>query len=117
VKYGLSGVPSVIDHHPVPAPVQRPFFSDRLRHEKEVTDTLLVPFLHTMNIGQVLLGNDEDMDRRLRVDVLEGKARPVLVDDLCRDLLLDDPAKEAVRSGAHGSLFSFRGKASEETAP
>src|SRR5574340_953835 len=101
VEYGLPGVATVIDHHPVPVLVQRPFFSDRLRHEKEMTDSLLISFLHAMNISKMLLGHNEDMDGRLRIDVLECKARPVFVNDLRRDLLPDDLAEEAVRTAAH----------------
>src|SRR5512135_191977 len=107
VEYGLPGIPTVIDHHTVPVPVQRPLFSDRLSYKKEMPYSFLVALLHTVNVSKVLLRNDKDMDRRLRIDVLKGKARLVLVDDLRRDLPSDDLAEEAIRTAAHhGSLFS-----------
>jgi len=38
--------------------------------------------------------NDEDMGRCLRIDVFERDDLVVLVNDLCRNFLRDDPAEE-----------------------
>ena len=51
------------------------------------------------------LGNDEDMSRRLRVDVLEGKGALVFVDLLAGYFALNDFAEQAV---THGSLLLSR---------
>jgi hypothetical protein len=45
-------------------------------------------------------GDDEDVSRRLRGDVLEREDRLVLIDLLRRDLAGDDPAEDAVGHGA-----------------
>lgn len=45
------------------------------------------------HVGEVILGNDDDMDRGLGVDVVEGEAVVVLVDDLGGNLSPDDFAE------------------------
>src|ERR1700739_4453585 len=49
--------------------------------------------------GNVLARNDEDVRRRLRIDVRKGVAEFILVDGLRRDASINDLAEEAV----HGS--------------
>lgn len=44
----------------------------------------------------VLAGDDEEVHRRLRMDVSKGVALRILVDGLRRDLTCDDLAEEAI---------------------
>src|SRR6266516_2700097 len=69
------------------------------RYQETPTDDLDVILLHRHDGGDVALGDDEDVDGRLRVDVLEGEDGVVLVLDLRRALAGHDPAKRAVRHG------------------
>ena len=52
----------------------------------------------------VQFGDDEEMDRRPRVDVVEGKNLFVFIDFFARDLAGNDFAKDAVGVGVHGGF-------------
>ena len=57
-------------------------------------------FLASMGSGRdVLTRNDEDVYRRLRIDVGKGVALVVLVDGFGRDTSIDNPAEEAAHFG------------------
>jgi len=51
------------------------------------------------NGRDVLTRNNEDVHRRLRIDICEGVALVVLVDGVGRDASFDDPAEEAAHFG------------------
>ena len=55
--------------------------------------------------GDVATRDDEQMDRRLRVDVLERDNRVVLLHDVARTLARDDAAEQAVVHGASENLL------------
>src|SRR5262249_13228809 len=95
------------------------------RHQVQVAQQRLVLFLHVGVGRNHLLRDDQDVDRRLRIDIAKRQALIVLVDDVGGDLSLDDLEKEVV--GHHGcvlyrSSFSFfvlhsslkRGKATRQ---
>ena len=52
----------------------------------------------------VQFGDDEEMDRRPRVDVMEGKNLFVFIDFFARNLAGNDFAKDAVGVGVHGGF-------------
>ena len=110
MKYGLPGAGAVIDDHPVSLRVQPLVLSDLFCGQEEVADKVSVGFGHAVNIGNMFFGNDERVDRRLRVNVLEGGHEIVFVNDLGRDLFSDDPAEKAVWILAHFFPFSFSEK-------
>src|SRR5260370_37796953 len=64
--------------------------------ELAVADELGIFRLGLLQVHNMPLGNDEDMSRRLRVDVLEGKGALVFVDLLAWYFALNDLAEQAV---------------------
>src|SRR3990172_9803434 len=101
VEHGLAGAVAVVNDHPVAALFKAFLGGDFPRDKEEVSHELPVRHGDAVNVRDMLFGNDERVDRRLGIDVLEGDRMLVLVDDRGRDLLFDDPAENAVRVGAH----------------
>ena len=77
------------------APQQRLVLGADLRHGRDVQ-----------------LGDDQKMDRRPRVDVVEGKNLFVFIDFFARNLAGNDFAKNAVGVGVHGGFWIGRHVAS-----
>lgn len=101
MKNGLTGIRTVIDDHPVTILIKPPFGSNGLGYEEQVPDDFAVSHDDTVNIGDMFFRHNESMDRRLGIEVLKGDRVLVFEDDLCRDLLLYDVAKQAVLARAH----------------
>src|SRR5713226_358009 len=80
----------VIDHLPALRP------AEALRREQAAAERLGVRALHRHHRRDVALRDDQDVHRGLRVDVLEGEHRVVLVLDVRGLLARDDAAKDAV---------------------
>lgn len=101
MKYGLSCACAVINDHPVSLRVQALVPRDFFSGQKEMADKVFVGFGHAVDIGNMFFGNDERVDRRLRVHVLEGGHEIVFVNDFGRDFFSDDSAENAARIRAH----------------
>lgn len=110
VKYGLPCACAVIDDHPVSLRVQPPVLSDFFCDQEEMADKISVGFGHAVNIGNMLFWNDESVDGRLRVHVLEGGHEIIFVNDFGRDFFCDDPAENAAWIEAHFVLSPFSEK-------
>ena len=110
MKYGLSRAGAVIDDHPVSLRVQPFVLGNFFCGQEEMPDEVSVGFGHTVNIGNMLFGNDECMDRRLRVHVLKGGHEIILVNDFGRDFFCDDLTENTPWVGAHFFLSSFSEK-------
>ena len=95
VKYGLPSARAVIDDHPVSLRVQPPVLGNFFCGQEEMADEVPVGFGHAVNIGNMLFWNDECVDGRLRVHVLEGGHEIVFVNYFRRDFFCDDPAENA----------------------
>jgi hypothetical protein len=67
---------------------------DAVRHQEEVSEESIITLASIKERWKVSAGNNQDVDRRLRVDVLEGYGFVVLVDDLGRKLPLNDLTEE-----------------------
>ena len=73
VEHGLAGFRAVTDHDPervVHAELPR----DPADREQQVAEQCLIPGLGVREARNLLLRNDEDMYRRLRMDVVERQA-------------------------------------------
>ncbi len=82
VKHRLPGTATVIDDHPVPAlfkPLPGRYGSGDKKH---VADELTICHCDTVNICDMLLGDDERMDWRLRVYVFKCYGIIILMDYL-----------------------------------
>ena len=67
---------------------------DAVRHQEEVPKESIITLACIKERREMPAGNNQDVDRRLRVDVLEGHRFFVLVDDLGGMLPLGDLTKE-----------------------
>lgn len=110
VKYGLPGAGAVVDDHPVSLRVQPPVLSNFSCSQEKMADQVSVGFGHAMNVGNMFFWNDESVDGRLRVHILEGGHEIIFVNDFGRDFFRDDPAENAAWIGAHLLPPSFSEK-------
>lgn len=97
----LTGVFAVVDHHPVSLGIKASVGSKFLRDQEEVSDNVLVCFGHAVDVGNMSFGYDKGVDRRLRIDVLEGDYFCVFMDDLRKDLFRDNFTEKAVWVMSH----------------
>jgi hypothetical protein len=74
--------------------------SEHRSHQRIVLDGQVVQG------GDVLLGNNQHMQRRLRIDVLERHQGFILVHQCARDVARDDLAEETVGHKTPGVIFS-----------
>ncbi len=95
VKYGLACACAVVDDHPVSLRVQPLVLGDFFCNQEEVADKVPVGFRYAVNVGDMFFWNDESVDGRLRVHVLEGGHEIILVNDPGRDFFCNDPAENA----------------------
>jgi hypothetical protein len=105
MKNGLTGVPAIVDDHAIAGLIKAFLLRKCLRHKEQVSNQLPVILPDAVNIGEVFFRHDEDMDRRLRIEVLEGNSKLILVDHFRGDLLFDDPAEDAVLIKSHAYPF------------
>src|SRR2546427_9100314 len=96
VIHDLAPFRAAVHSKPIAARGQPLCLSERASVPEAATDGLRVLALHHDDRGDVTLGHDEEMDGRLRVDVLEGQNRTVLVLDVGGSLAGHDAAEHAV---------------------
>jgi len=97
----LTSVPSVVDHHSITALIKPFLCCDGLCYEKEMANDLPVRNCYPMNISNMFFGNDQHVNRRLGIQILERQGMLVLVDDPCGDLFFYDLAKNALLIKVH----------------
>ena len=102
VEHGLPGLAVRVEDRSVPALVIAVLRRQGGRPAKHRTHETIVAWRQVVQRGDVLPWHDQHVQRRLRIDVLEGHQRVVLVDDGARDFTRDDLAEEAVRVVLHG---------------
>src|SRR6185295_1315021 len=76
------------------------------RDDQHLAERRLVRGLRVVEVGDVRFGNDQDVDRRLRPDVVESHHFGVVVNLFRRDLTAHDFAKNTVGVG-HFFLAAF----------
>lgn len=100
MKYALASVRSGVDDDPVPGlgnPLQ---FRDLTADQQQPSEQLSIRVLQLSQRDHMFSGNDQRMDRRLRIDIVECDHQIVLIDEGCRNSPRDDFAKETVAHGA-----------------
>jgi hypothetical protein len=78
--------------------------------EEEVAEEFLVIRRGFADARDGFLGDDENVDGGLRIDVFEGEAKLVFVDNIGGDFAVDDLLEDAHGNGARG-----RGQGARET--
>src|SRR6266851_3074123 len=86
-----------VDHRTVAALGQAFAASDFAGRANNGADDRVVLWLQRFGVGDVLVGDDQDVDRHLRIDVAERGHLVVLEHDAGGNLTADDLAKDAVR--------------------
>jgi hypothetical protein len=102
VRDGFATIRAVVDDEPVAAGFQPDFFRDLGGFQQEMTEQLVVCGGSFSEARDGLLGNDENMRRRLGRDVTEGEDQVVFINDLRRDFAGDDFLEDGF---AHGEII------------
>src|SRR5690606_16720138 len=97
VEDRLPCVLTAVHYHPVAALGKAHFFRQLGGHPVQVAHQLAVVFCNVIDGCDGLLRDDQQVNRRLRVDVAERQAEIVFVDDVCRDLAVDDLGENSLR--------------------
>jgi hypothetical protein len=116
MKDCLSGFAAVVDDHPIAIIIEPARFSKRLRNKKQMPDELAIYVFDTVDVPDMLFRHYQDMDWRLRVDILECDSMLVFVDQFGGHFFFDDLAENTVWVVVHFSPPLFAWETSEETA-
>src|SRR5262245_59455947 len=102
MEYALARLGAVVHHE-----TECIAHAELLRHfagrKQQVPEQSLVLAACARQPVDLFLWDEQDMRRRLRIDVAEGQAQVVLIDDVGRDLAPDDLAEK----GCHRSSPSL----------
>src|SRR5438094_746482 len=93
VRYGLAGSVLAVDDQPITV-LYAQLFRQLGRDDVEIAEQRDIPFGH-VSVGGDHLGsrNNQDVHRRLGIDVAESQATVIFVDDVGGDLPVDDLLK------------------------
>ncbi len=105
MENGLARARPVVDDQPIPLCVQAPVFGDLFCCPEKMPHESSVVFGHTVYFGKMVVGDDEEMRRGLRVHIQEGGNQVIFVDDRRRNFSFEDFAEDAILVSAH-PLFS-----------
>src|SRR3990172_3088974 len=81
---------------------------------EDMTDHGAVIGCEIENAGNMPARDDENMDGRLRIDVLEGNHRVILVNDISFDLALDDATEKTIAHRLPSLLLSGSGESDKD---
>src|SRR3990170_172791 len=114
MENALAGVGAGIDND-AKAAVGDPLLPRQARGDfEDMTDHGPVIRFQVQNPGDMPARDDENMDGRLRIDVLEGNHRVILVNDISFDLALDNAAKKTIAHGLPSLLPSGPGESDKD---
>jgi hypothetical protein len=75
---------------------------------KNITDKSFVFLLQVKERRYVFARHDQEMNRRLRIDVLKSHNGVILIDNVSFDLAFNDAAKKTVAHRTHLPITEFR---------
>ena len=96
MEYGLAGIFLAVEDKAGTGLFKTQFLGDTLCLEKHLAHQFAVFGLHFHEAGNVLLGNDQEVDRGLGGDVVEGEHVVVFVDFLGGNFTLDNFTEKTV---------------------
>lgn len=100
----LSALAVTIDYD-AEAPIRDPDLSrDPVRHQQQMPKQPIISLVRIDECRNVLTGHNQDVDRRLRVNIFKGDRLLVLIDNLPRPLTLGNLTKE---TGLHALALSI----------
>lgn len=106
MRHGLSGVGAAISDDPIPAG-QIPFSGQLAADHQQVTGQGRIAFAQIGERRNFLLGDDQDMHGGLRIDVLERQALLVFVNNLGRNLPVNNPFENRFADRTRPSIKKF----------
>ena len=92
----LAAMGAVVDHY-TEAFGEVEFLCDCSGRQEEMTEKGLVIGVSLSDTRDQFFGNDQHMDRGLRLHIMKGDAVFILVGDIGRDLAVDDFLKDGFR--------------------
>ena len=93
VEHGLAGISSRVCHDAVTALRQSLLSCDVGTRDHEMSQEIGILIVAVLDCRHMLFGDDQRVDWGLGIDIIEGHRAIVLMDDLCRDGFLNNPAK------------------------
>ncbi len=96
MENGLSGRFQTIGHHSITGLVELFLGSNLFRCEKNPANNLLIGLSDVVKSGDVLLGEDQDMERSLRIDVVDGYKMVIFINLRNINLPTDHFAEKAI---------------------
>src|SRR5208282_987288 len=90
MRHSLAGVGTAIDDNPIPI-VQIPLGGQLLYHHQQMPGQRSIAFGQIGQRRNLLLGNDQDVNGRLRINVFESQAAVILVNNLGGNFPVDNP--------------------------
>ncbi len=90
MRYGLATVAAIVDDQPETGVMNAFLPRNVLGNVKKMTQQRLIGDVGFTDPGNLFLGDDQDMNRRLGRDVVKSQAEVVFMDDPGGDLLGDD---------------------------
>jgi hypothetical protein len=81
VKYRLSSVTAVIDDHAVSAGIKFLFCGNGFGNKKKAAYQFTILGADAVNVGDMFFGNNQEVNGRLRIQVLERDDMLVIVND------------------------------------
>jgi hypothetical protein len=101
MRHGFAAIGAVVDHEPKSGFTQPFLFGHELRHAEEMSQQRLVAEFRGGDTLNFLFGDDEQMYRRLRMDIVEGQAAVILKGDSGGNFAGDDLGENR----AHGESW------------
>jgi hypothetical protein len=84
-----------VEDDPVAALFYPHFSGDGFGFGKDMADDFLIIFGEVIESCEMVFGDEQDVNRCLGIDILEGKDVFVFIDDSCRNFFPYDLAKDA----------------------
>jgi len=101
VENRLSTVRAGVDYRPVAILMDTLFACQLCGNNEHMSHEGLISRGKLVERMDVLVGNDQDMDRRSRVEIMESRHLFVAIDDAGRGFTVDNFAKDTVRHIPH----------------
>ncbi len=93
MEYQLPGIAAAIVHQTVAGLLESRLLGDLFGGQQQIAEQRLILRLAIIHCGDVLLGDDKQMDRRLRLNIVKSADKIVFVNFARRNRSFDDFAK------------------------
>ena len=101
VKDGLPGVAAVVNDHSISGLIEPELFSEHLCNKEQMADQFPVVRLNAVDVSNMFFRHDQDMCRRLGIDVHERNGMFIFVNIFHGGLFFYDLAEYALGVWPH----------------